>query len=567
MWFGKRNPQEQERSMDKPMRLTITESAWTAFRQHLHQCDGKERAAFMLLGRLENGDLLNYYVHRLLLVPDHRCVQQHQTIVEPDAGSILDSFRAYQQSAATAFLHAHSHPFSACAQFSGTDDHYLGEEIRGFADYLRATDNDRPFRFLRMVSGGQEGGFTGEAYDHNDKFTRRINEVRVIGRHGLRTIPCRWLQETSLDGAKVLSESDRARLDRNVNWLGEGGQSAISKTHIAFCGLGGLGAEVLKNCRGLGFKRYSLIDMDRVETSNLNRLSCGASDVGRYKVDVAKDFILAAIPDADVTVLRLPVEEEACQKALMQADFVVNALDDDSARLNVQVLAARHLLPMLDLGSGIRLKPGTREVSAMGGQATFYVPGGPCLLCQGLDPTQIVPREIRRMQRQIGYVEGTDETPVSVVTINSVIGGIASDILMKYLTGFSTAPLWVSFDLLKHEVTRLSFHRRTDCPICGENGIEGLGIEETAPLKPKSKAACGTAVAQPLVSEEEPDMAMSGCTAIAEESDESQATEQDPTNGKRPGVVAAVALAAYAQYAAWGKGIPPERGETGSVSG
>ncbi len=567
MWFGKKNPQEQERSMDKPVRLTITESAWTAFRQHLHQRDGKERAAFMLLGCLEEGDLLNYYVHRLLLVPDHRCVQQHQTIVEPDAGSILDSFRAYQQSAATAFLHAHSHPFSDCARFSGTDDHYLAGEIRGLGEYLRATDNQRTFRFLRMVTGGREGGFTGEIFGGNLGFRGRISEVRVVGRNGMRTIPCSGLHGTQPQKEEALTDSERERLDRNVNWLGEGGQLAISSTNSALCGLGGLGAEVLKNCRGLGFKQYTLIDMDRVETSNLNRLSCGAGDVGRYKVDVAKDFILAAIPDADVTVLRLPVENEACQRALMQADFVVNALDDDSARLNVQVLAARHLLPMLDLGSGIRLKPGTREVSAMGGQTTFYVPGGPCLLCQGLDPARIVPREIRQMQRQIGYVEGTDETPVSVVTINSVIGGIASDILMKYLTGFSTAPLWVSFDLLKHEVTRLSFHKRTDCPICGEKGIEGLGIEETAPLMPKSRAVCGTAVAHSVVSEEVPDATMSGCSPTAGVDNEPQSTDQGQTEEKSPKVVTSSVLPPGAQGAAWGKGAAPEIGETGSLSG
>ena len=138
---------------------------------------------------------------------------------------------------------------------------------------------------------------------------------------------------------------------------------------------------------------------------------------------------------------------------------------------------------MLDLGSGIALKAGHREVTGMGGQAIFYAPGEACLVCQGLDPATIEPRHIRKLYRQIGYVQNTDETPVSVVTINSVMGGIAGDIIMKYLTGFSSVPSWVAYDLLGHTTQTLSMERRSDCPICGEDGIEGLGTDTTKPIE------------------------------------------------------------------------------------
>ena len=465
----------------KPVKLVCTERHWEAFRNHLIQADGLEHAAFAVLGRSETDDAIKYYIHRLVLVPDDRCIQQHEALVEPDTQFILDCFQQYSKSRAAALLHAHSHPFARRAAFSGTDDHYLPGEVNSLASILNMTASDAPLRFARMVVGQTEEGFTAEVCYESHTVCERIGTVDVIGKSGIRTIVCDARHHTSgLPGAPdTLTEADRQRLDRNLNWLGEAGQQRITQTHIALCGLGGLGAEVMKNCRGLGIKHYTLIDMDRVEISNMNRLPYPATSVGKYKVEVARDFLLEAVPDAEVIVINRPVEHPTAQEALLRADLIVNSLDDDGARLSTQILAARHLIPLLDLGSGIALKAGHREVTGMGGQAIFYAPGEACLVCQGLDPATIVPREIRKLYRQIGYVQNTDETPASVVTINSVMGGVAGDIIMKYLTGFSSVPSWVAYDLLGHTTQTLSMERRSDCPICGQDGIEGLGTDTT----------------------------------------------------------------------------------------
>jgi len=136
-----------------------------------------------------------------------------------------------------------------------------------------------------------------------------------------------------------------------------------------------------------------------------------------------------------------------------------------------------HLKPLLDLGAGIILESGTRVVRDMGGQAILYFPGGPCLFCQGVDPTTIVSREIRQVQRAAGYIQGTDETPPSVVTLNAVTAGLGLQIAINYLTGFIEAPTYLNYDLLHNNSTRLNFTRRPDCPICGDAGIEGRGEE------------------------------------------------------------------------------------------
>ena len=267
-----------------------------------------------------------------------------------------------------------------------------------------------------------------------------------------------------------------------MRWLGEAGQTAIANTHVAMVGVGGVGTELVKICRGLGFKKYTLIDMDKVEAANLNRLIWSTADVGEFKVEVAKTFILAAITDAEVRALTTPVESPEAQEALTSADVILAALDNDSARLNLQVLAARTLKPMLDLGSGIQLERGSTKVKSMGAQVALYVPGGPCLACQGLDLNSVEDPEQHEAHRRIGYIEGTEETPASVVTTNSVIAGIAGDMLVKYLTGFAEPPTLVTYDALEHALLSFRLAGAPDCPICGKLGVQGMGIEQESPM-------------------------------------------------------------------------------------
>lgn len=457
--------------------LHITETDWKRLREHLLQPDSLERAGFAQLGRAVHSGCVEYFLHRLDPVADENCAQQHATIVEPEPLVVLDIFAAYAKSAAAALMHLHSHPFTDRASFSGVDDANLPRTARDLAGYLKTARSNQPPRFIRFVAGRSEDGFTAEVMDGSGCTVEVITEIRIVGASGLRTIR-RWTEKCAVI---EFASDERERLDRNLNWLGEAGQRRIAQTHVAIVGLGGLGAEILKACRGLGFRHYTLVDHDRVEASNLNRLPWSRADAGRLKVDVARDFILGAIPDASVELVPVQVGSERAAEALAKSDVIVACLDNDYARLQVQNVAARHLRPLLDMGSGITLRPGTREVDGMGGQVSLHIPGGPCLACQGLDASQVIDPEHAEVRRSVGYVQGTNETPASVVTINSVVAALGADTLMKWLTGFSAPPAWLRYDLLTHRAIPMKFVARHDCPICGEDGIMGLGEQVAAP--------------------------------------------------------------------------------------
>ena len=72
-------------------------------------------------------------------------------------------------------------------------------------------------------------------------------------------------------------------------------QSLISSQTALLLGVGGIGCSIALALARIGIKKMILIDYDKVEISNLNRqILYTLNDVGKYKVDCAKNALLTA---------------------------------------------------------------------------------------------------------------------------------------------------------------------------------------------------------------------------------------------------------------------------------
>lgn len=462
----------------KSVRLVLREADYRALREHLLGGYPREEAAFLLAGHRLGREHLDLYVQRLFLPEQGDHQSQGLAEVELRPNYVLQVFSAFKQSKAFGLLHVHTHPFSLRARFSPVDERYLPPVASDLAQYLRLSGAFRPFLYGRLVWGKEEVGFQADCFGPDGRLAGRVEEIRVVGPSGLRIL--------RPNGCSRLSPHLLQQLDRNVRLLGEEGQERLSRTHLGLCGLGGLGSLVLFYAKGLGFRRFTLVDHDRVEETNLNRLwGATVKDVGRPKVEVLRRALLRHDPGLQVTAVPKRVQTEEAREALLEADVLVGCVDDDGARLELQVLAARHLKPLMDLGAGIVVEEGC--VKEMGGQIVFYFPGGPCLLCQGLDPSRIVSPDVAEVHRAMGYVQGSSQTTTAVVTLNAVLAGLATDLLVRYLTGFSPIPRYLKVDLLSLATQEMHFVRRSSCPICGAEGVEGKGVQEEAPLPPPKR--------------------------------------------------------------------------------
>ena len=151
---------------------------------------------------------------------------------------------------------------------------------------------------------------------------------------------------------------------RSIGLLGEDNFNLIQDKVIAIFGLGGVGGTALEALARTGFKHFIIVDFDKVDPSNLNRqILYLAKDIGRNKVEAAKERILAINEDADIkTFIGKAQDFDFNQKI----DYVVDAIDDVEGKLFIASKTQEFNIPsIMSLGMANRFNPEQVRVSKL----------------------------------------------------------------------------------------------------------------------------------------------------------------------------------------------------------
>jgi molybdopterin/thiamine biosynthesis adenylyltransferase len=399
-------------------------------------------------------------------------------------------------------IEVHSHPFSCGlgTTFSGTDWDNDRLKMPALAALV-----EQSFIHATMVLG--RDSLDAHWYHRPSGEILTVRRVVVVGvadeqdatdtggpdgslRH-LTPTGCREAQGhdtlSSEELPRKMGTSASGRHARQELFLGARAQIQLALACVAVVGLGGLGSFVATELAHLGVGHLILIDHDAVEETNLNRLlGAGTADVGRAKVDVYAERARAIAPDIRVTTVRAPLLDERALAAAKMADVLLGCVDNHGARLVLNQLAMRYLIPLVDGGSGIRLA-GEREPLVIGGQMQLVVPGAGCLECRGsIDARRaafdLAPPECQAEERSHGY--GLDGPAPSVIALNGVIASLQVAEVLFLLAPDPDRSMGCShvsrYNALARQLIPMRAHAAPGCPTCSPEGV--LGVGDLAPL-------------------------------------------------------------------------------------
>lgn len=215
-----------------------------------------------------------------------------------------------------------------------------------------------------------------------------------------------------------IEESRYSRFELITWW----DQSILRNAKVLVAGCGALGNEIVKNLTMLGVGNISVVDMDKVEKSNLSRsILFRNEDEGKSKAEAickrakeVNDEVIIKCFDGNIFNLGLGV--------FKNFDIVIGGLDNREARLFINQSCWKVNRPWID--GAIEVLTGVARM--------FIPPNSPCYECtmSDVDYKILNKRKSCMMLGQDDIIEGKIPT---TPTIASVIAGMQVQEAVKFL--------------------------------------------------------------------------------------------------------------------------------------
>lgn len=162
----------------------------------------------------------------------------------------------------------------------------------------------------------------------------------------------------------------------DMNWqsrsellLGEERMQRLREAHVLLIGLGGVGGYTAEMLARSGVGRLTIVDMDRVNETNINRqLIALHSTVGQDKVNVWRTRLLDINPMLRLTCYHLFVRDEETDQLLdaTKYDYVVDAIDTLSPKVHLIKSLVERELPFISImGMGAKFNPRKIRIDRM----------------------------------------------------------------------------------------------------------------------------------------------------------------------------------------------------------
>src|SRR5580700_6902642 len=280
------------------------------------------------------------------------------------------------------------------------------------------------------------------------------------------------------DAARTLTKEEIQRYSRHLIMpeVGMEGQLKLARAKVLMIGAGGLGAPLGLYLAAAGVGRLGIVDFDIVDFTNLQRqITFSTSDVGRPKIEAAKERLAALNPQIRIDTYETRLTSENALDLFRDYDIVVDGTDNFPTRYLVNDACVLLGKPNV-YGSIFRFE----------GQTTvFNYPAGPCYRC--LYPEPPPP----------GLVPSCAEGGVLGV-LPGIVGSLQAMETIKLILGIGEplAGRLLLFDALAMRFRELRLRKNPDCPICGEHRTinELIDYEEFCGIRGEETEAVTTGI-------------------------------------------------------------------------
>lgn len=374
----------------------------------------------------------------------------------------------------------HSHPEDYRPRPSALDD----DMDTYYADYFQNFTKSACYCSLIFVLK-KDGTFVFSGRGTVDGKTFQITRIVVVGKDSIGRL---GLAQRSTPTAVT---------ERLEQVYGREARERLQTSFVTIVGCGGTGSVVAHILARAGVQHFVLIDHDRFEDSNLERLHGSShadvhSSTKRYKVEIVRDLIHSINPDCVVVPIVGNILQSLARDYAVASDLAFCCTDTAHSRVGLSDLAYRYLLPVIDIG--VQLDGEDGSVTAEVGQFTMYSPDLPCVYCRGLINDRQLSielmsdeeREARKKEAKEAAERGDDadqywvNLPVlhTVGHLTTLAAALAATYGIGWLTGrFSAPATFFQFDLLADNLGYVSIEmdKRPDCSCATNVGYADQG--------------------------------------------------------------------------------------------
>lgn len=147
------------------------------------------------------------------------------------------------------------------------------------------------------------------------------------------------------------SEAGSRRFGGIARLYGNQALARLGGAHICVIGIGGVGSWTAEGLARSGIGRLTLIDLDHVAESNVNRqIHAVEGTLGQAKVLAMKDRVATINPACEVTTIEEFITPDNVADVLPRCDAVVDAIDQVRAKAALIVHCRRLGIPLVTTG-------------------------------------------------------------------------------------------------------------------------------------------------------------------------------------------------------------------------